>query len=239
MSGLVTVDGIRIEKAGTLVSEEAQIEVKRPDTEYVGRGGDKLAGALESFSIDTAEKVCIDVGASTGGFTECLLDAGAKLVYAVDVGYGQLAYKLRNDPRVVVMERTNIRHLTGDRLDTVPTLATIDVSFISLELVLPKVVELLDRECDVLALVKPQFEVGKGKVGKGGIVRDTSLHKEVLIKMTQLMGELDLGGIELCPSPLVGAKGNQEYFAHACRTSFSTGVDLLAAIDEAISQAAR
>jgi len=179
--------------------------------EYVSRGGQKLEKALEYFDISPEGKVCIDCGASTGGFTDCLLQKGAKLVYAVDVGYGQLAWSLRTDERVVVMERTNIRYVTPDMLEHKPELAVIDLSFISLALVLPVVHKLLTESCDVISLIKPQFEAGKGKVGKKGVVRDPEIHKEVLdafIQNTENAGFLVRG---ITYSPVKGPKGNIEY----------------------------
>jgi 23S rRNA (cytidine1920-2'-O)/16S rRNA (cytidine1409-2'-O)-methyltransferase len=183
---------------------------------YVSRGGDKLAGALDAFGIDPSGRVCLDVGASTGGFTDLLLQRGAAGVIAVDVGYGQLAWSLRQDPRVTVLERVNIRHL--DRLPAPADLAVIDVSFISLRLVLPRVRELLSPPGDVVALVKPQFEVGKGAVGKGGVVRDPAQHGQVLGELRQFAQESGYDIAAEIPSPMLGAKGNREFFLHLRRS---------------------
>jgi 23S rRNA (cytidine1920-2'-O)/16S rRNA (cytidine1409-2'-O)-methyltransferase len=183
---------------------------------YVSRGGDKLAGALDAFGIDPAGRVCLDVGASTGGFTDVLLQRGAARVIAVDVGYGQLAWSLRQDSRVTVLERVNIRNL--DRLPAPADLAVIDVSFISLRLVLPRVRELLSPPGDVVALVKPQFEVGKGAVGKGGVVRDPAQHGQVLGELRQFAQESGYEVAAEIPSPILGAKGNREFFLYLRRS---------------------
>jgi len=211
MAGQVVVGDHAAVKAGQQVSEEVEIRIKGNLLRYVSRGGLKLEKGLDAFGIDTAERIAIDVGASTGGFTDCLLQRGAAMVYAVDVGYGQLAWKLRQDSRVVVLEKTNIRTLTQKRLDPLPDLAVIDASFISLNLVLPPTLALLKRPAYVVALVKPQFEVGKGAVGKGGIVRDPKQHEEVLARMETLA--LELGGtlLGICESPVTGADGNREF----------------------------
>lgn len=211
MAGQVVVGDHAAEKAGQQVLPEVDIRIKGELLPYVSRGGLKLARGLEQFGVDPSGRVAIDVGASTGGFTDCLLQHGAARVYAVDVGYGQLAWKLREDPRVVVLEKTNIRHLQPDQLDPLPDLAVIDASFISLNLVLPPTLALLARPAEVVALVKPQFEVGKGAVGKGGIVRDPKLHDEVLRKMQALATELGAELLGICDSPITGADGNREF----------------------------
>lgn len=208
-AGEVTVDGRREDKPGHLVRLDAMIQLRaRP--RYVGRGGLKLAGALERFGITVAERVCLDVGASTGGFTDCLLQQGAGLVYAVDVGRAQLAWSLRQDPRVVCMERQDIRSLSP--LPQTPSLAVVDVSFISLRLVLGAVATLLSPGGDLLVLVKPQFEAGREQVGKGGIVRSPEVHRTVLraIATWCLAQGWSLQGA--CPSPIQGGDGNQEFF---------------------------
>jgi 23S rRNA (cytidine1920-2'-O)/16S rRNA (cytidine1409-2'-O)-methyltransferase len=210
-AGLVRVAGAVADRPDQLVDPGVGIDLDRVKT-YVSRGGDKLAAALASFGIDPAGRVCLDVGASTGGFTDLLLQRGAARVIAVDVGYGQLAWSLRQDPRVTVLERVNIRHL--DRLPVPADLAVIDVSFISLRLVLPRVRDLLSPPGDVVALVKPQFEVGKGAVGKGGIVRDPDQHRQVL---SELRAFAEANGYEIAgeiPSPILGAKGNREFLLH-------------------------
>lgn len=211
MAGQVVVGDHAAEKAGQQVLPDVEIRIKGEVLPYVSRGGLKLARGLEQFGVDPAGRVAIDVGASTGGFTDCLLQRGAARVYAVDVGYGQLAWKLREDPRVVVLEKTNIRHLQPEQLDPLPDLAVIDASFISLSLVLPPTLALLKRPAELVALVKPQFEVGKGAVGKGGIVRDPKLHDEVLQNMGRLATELGAELLGICDSPITGADGNREF----------------------------
>jgi len=211
MAGLVVVGDHAAQKSGQQVTDEAEIRIKGDLLPYVSRGGLKLEKGLVAFGIKTDNRIAIDVGASTGGFTDCLLQRGASKVYAVDVGYGQLAWKLREDPRVVVLEKTNIRHLQPEQLDPLPDLAVIDASFISLNLVLPPTLALVTRPAEVVALVKPQFEVGKGAVGKGGIVRDPRLHDEVLSNMERLAAELGAELLGICDSPISGADGNREF----------------------------
>ena len=210
-TGKVRVEGNIIDKAGHRFSADAQIELAENLNPYVSRGGLKLAHALKYFAMDIHGLVCMDVGASTGGFTDCLLQKGASKVYAVDVGYGQLDWRLRNDKRVVPIERTNIRYLPPDVLDSQIYLATIDTSFISLRLVIPSILPFMHRESHIIALVKPQFEVGKGKVGKGGIVKDPKLHHEVLDRLILFCNKLKLTVIGVTPSPILGAKGNKEF----------------------------
>lgn len=211
MAGQVVVGNHAAEKAGQQVLPDVEIRIKGEVLPYVSRGGLKLAKGLDAFDICPAGRIAIDVGASTGGFTDCLLQRGAEKVYAVDVGYGQLAWKLREDSRVVVMEKTNIRHLQPEQLEPLPDLAVIDASFISLNLVLPPTLALLARPAEVVALVKPQFEVGKGAVGKGGIVRNPKLHDEVLANMEQLARKLGAELLGICDSPITGADGNREF----------------------------
>ena len=211
MAGQVVVGDHAAQKAGQQVAADVELRIKGELLPYVSRGGLKLEKGLDQFGIDPSGRTAIDVGASTGGFTDCLLQRGASKVYAVDVGYGQLAWKLREDPRVVVMEKTNIRHLQPEQLDPLPDLAVIDASFISLNLVLPPTLALLQRPAEVVALVKPQFEVGKGAVGKGGIVRDPRLHDEVLSNMERLAAELSAELLGICDSPITGADGNREF----------------------------
>ncbi|MGE0157149.1 MAG: TlyA family RNA methyltransferase [Geobacter sp.] len=211
MAGQVVVGDHAAQKAGQQVAADVEIRIKGELLPYVSRGGLKLEKGLDQFGIDPSGRTAIDVGASTGGFTDCLLQRGAAQVYAVDVGYGQLAWKLREDPRVVVLEKTNIRHLQPDQLDPLPDLAVIDASFISLNLVLPPTLALLKRPAEVVALIKPQFEVGKGAVGKGGIVRDPRLHDEVLSNMERLAAELGAELLGICDSPISGADGNREF----------------------------
>lgn len=210
-AGLVTVGGRLAERPDQLVDVETAIAVESGGA-YVSRGGEKLAGALDRFNLDPRGRSCLDVGASTGGFTDVLLRRGATTVIAVDVGYGQLAWSLRQDPRVRVMERINIRHL--DQLPFEADLGVVDVSFISLRLVLPVVRRLLSRPGDVVALVKPQFEAGKGQVGKGGVVRDPALHSQVLRELREFAATIGYGVRGEASSPILGAKGNREFFLH-------------------------
>jgi 23S rRNA (cytidine1920-2'-O)/16S rRNA (cytidine1409-2'-O)-methyltransferase len=221
MAGLVFVDGKPAGKAGELVSEEnkSKIEVRGKIHPYVSRGGLKLAKALDEFGLDVTGVTAIDIGASTGGFTDCLLQRGAAKVYAVDVGYGQLDWKIRNDPRVVVIERTNVRNLKVEDLferkaeagGQRPEVAVIDVSFISLAKVLPAVYNLLTEKADVVALIKPQFEAGRSQVGKGGIVRDEKVRQEVIEKVKAEAKAIGLRTKGLIRSPIEGADGNNEY----------------------------
>ena len=217
MAGLVEVDGVRVDKAGHLVPVSASISLKESAPPYVSRGGMKIEAALEHFSVDVKSLVLLDIGASTGGFTDCLLKHGARKVIAVDVGYGQLDWGLRQDPRVEVLERTNIRYLKPEALKRPAEGAVIDVSFISLKLVVPPVSDLLSDDAFIIALIKPQFEVGKGQVGKGGVVRDPALHRKVIENLTDFFeasGWLVEGYI---PSPLLGPKGNREFLIYLTR----------------------
>ena len=214
LAGKVVVDDHRIDKAGVRVDVASAVRLKGEDIAYVSRGGLKLEKALTCFPVDVQGRVVIDVGASTGGFTDCLLQNGAAKVYAVDVGYGQLAWKLRDDQRVVNMERCNIRLLTVDRLDPLPTLAVIDASFISLSKVLPCTLPLLTADAEVIALIKPQFEVGKGQVGKGGVVKDPLLHQQVIDTVQQLAIELGCEVLGVKESPILGPKGNREFLLY-------------------------
>jgi len=214
MAGLVRVDGKKVDKPGHLVNPSASIDLIGPDHPYVSRGGIKLEAALREFAIDVMGLTILDVGASTGGFTDCLLQHGAKKVIAVDVGYGQLAWSLRIDPRVLVLERTNIRHLStneiGDNVDG----AVIDTSFISLRTVVPATARLLKKDGFILPLIKPQFEAGKGMVGKGGIVRDNILQKSIINDLTAFFKELGLAVYGTFESPIKGSKGNREFFIY-------------------------
>jgi 23S rRNA (cytidine1920-2'-O)/16S rRNA (cytidine1409-2'-O)-methyltransferase len=211
MAGSILVDRRPSDKPGTLVSPDAWVERKGDDIPYVSRGGLKLAAALAHFPVETAGGICLDVGASTGGFTDCLLQHGAVQVYAVDVGYGQMAWKLRQDPRVTVVERTNIRRLGNDQIPVAVDLITIDVSFISLRIVVPAAARFLRPGGSMIALVKPQFEVGKGKVGKGGVVRDPAQHEAVLAELSAFFAELGFACSAPLPSPILGPKGNREF----------------------------
>jgi 23S rRNA (cytidine1920-2'-O)/16S rRNA (cytidine1409-2'-O)-methyltransferase len=211
MAGKVLVDRTVADKPGTRFDERVHIEVKGIDMPYVSRGGLKLEAALEATQFDPSGCICLDVGASTGGFTDCLLQMGAAKVYAVDVGYGQLAWKLRQNPRVVAIERTNIRHITPEAIPETVDLITIDVSFISLKIVIPVVLNFLKPKGSILALIKPQFEVGKGEVGKGGVVRDPGQRDAVIADLRAFCSDIGLQWGLLIPSPILGPKGNQEY----------------------------
>ncbi|MGB9885887.1 MAG: TlyA family RNA methyltransferase [Moorellales bacterium] len=212
LAGQVTVDGRLVDKPGTRVEESARIRLEGEPQRYVSRGGLKLERALAVFGVDLSGRVVLDVGASTGGFTDCALQHGAAKVYAVDVGYGQLAWKLRQDPRVVVLERTNIRYLDRSRLGEAVDLATIDVSFISLLKVLPAVSRLLRPQGQVLALVKPQFEAGRDKVGKRGVVREAAVHRQVLERVVLGAQEHGFFARGVTYSPLKGPEGNIEFW---------------------------
>ena len=212
MAGKIFVNNQPVDKAGFLVSADDSIELKASDIPYVSRGGLKLEAALQSLELNTDGCICLDVGASTGGFTDCLLQNGAACVYAVDVGYGQLAWKLRQDHRVVVIERTNIRHMPVDAISGPVDIVTIDVSYISLKIVVPAVIAYMKKDALILALIKPQFEVGKGEVGKGGVVRDTRLHNKVINDLSAFFTEIGFSCEKVLPSPILGPKGNREFF---------------------------
>jgi len=235
MSGSVYIAGTRAEKPGMQVDDEISVEIRGVPV-YVSRGGQKLEKALELFAISPEGKVCIDCGASTGGFTDCLLKRGAKLVYAVDVGYGQLAWSVRNDPRVVVMERTNIRHVTANMFEPEPELAVIDVSFISLALVLPVVRELLPKDGEVLCLIKPQFEAGRGQVGKKGVVRDPETHKKVLDDFISNAIRSGFAPRGLTYSPLKGPEGNIEFLGWLSCSGDSEIIDINAIVMESYKE---
>ena len=214
MAGLVYVDGQKADKPGISYDESVTLEVRGDTCPYVSRGGLKLEKALRNFGVKPEGYVCSDSGASTGGFTDCLLQQGASKVFAIDVGYGQLDWKIRSDPRVVVMERTNIRYVTPEQLGEPLDLSVIDVSFISLKIVLPTIKTLLKPTGQVLCLIKPQFEAGKEKVGKKGVVREASTHKEVLDNFVALADELEFKILGLTFSPVKGPEGNIEFLAH-------------------------
>lgn len=211
LAGLVLVNEQKIDKVGTLIPEDANIRLLGQEHPYVGRGGVKLAHALREFEIDPSGKIAVDVGASTGGFTDCLLQHGARKVYAVDVGYGQLAWKLLNDPRVISHERTNVRYLTSEDFPEKMDIAVIDLSFISILKILQPVQRLLHPQAEVVALVKPQFEVGKGEVGKGGIVKSPEKHRRVLQDIREYAERLGFQFKGVTESPIKGAKGNTEF----------------------------
>jgi 23S rRNA (cytidine1920-2'-O)/16S rRNA (cytidine1409-2'-O)-methyltransferase len=214
MAGQVVVDDHLADKAGLMVALTSEIRLKGEPLPYVSRGGLKLEKGLDAFGIDVQGLSALDVGASTGGFTDCLLQRGAARVIAVDVGYGQLAWKLREDPRVLSLEKTNIRHLEPEMLPELPDLAVIDASFISLDKVLPPTLRLIKEGGTIVALIKPQFEVGRGQVGKGGVVRDEKKHAEVVESITLLAEGLGLAVLGVCESPILGPKGNKEFLIH-------------------------
>lgn len=214
MSGLVYVNGQKADKPGMSFEEHVQLEVRSGGCPYVSRGGLKLEKALRDFGVDPTGFVCSDSGASTGGFTDCLLQQGASKVFAIDVGYGQLDWKIRSDPRVVVMERTNVRYVTPEQLGEPLDLSVVDVSFISLKIVLPVIKTFLKPTGQVLCLIKPQFEAGKEKVGKKGVVREPETHKEVLDGFVTLANELDFKILGLTFSPVKGPEGNIEFLGH-------------------------
>lgn len=215
MAGDVYVNGGISDKAGTKIDEEAEITVKNDQCPYVGRGGYKLAKAVGTFGLDLAAKTAMDIGASTGGFTDCMLQNGASKVYSVDVGYGQLDWKLRNDPRVVNMEKVNVRYLEPDTIPDRMDFVSIDVSFISLKLIFPVVRELLKKGGELVCLIKPQFEAGREQVGKKGIVRDRDVHRQVIENVIIYAVSNGLKPEELTFSPMTGAKGNIEYLLRA------------------------
>lgn len=218
MEGIVFVDNQKCDKAGEMIKENSVVEVRGNTLKYVSRGGLKLEKALMEFPIDLHGRTAMDIGASTGGFTDCMLQNGAKKVYSVDVGYGQLAWSLRNDERVVNMERTNVRYLTENDIGETPDFASIDVSFISLRLVLPIVKELLSQNGEIIALIKPQFEAGREQVGKKGVVKELSIHIEVIKNIIDFAQGIGLFTEGLSYSPIKGPEGNIEYLLYMKKT---------------------
>lgn len=214
MAGIVYVDGQKEDKAGTTFPETVKIEVRGNTLRYVSRGGLKLEKAMDQFGVELKGKVCMDCGASTGGFTDCMLQNGAVKVYSVDVGHGQLAWKLRNDERVVCMEKTNMRYVTADDIEELAQFVSIDVSFISLKKILPAVRRILVDGGEVVALIKPQFEAGREKVGKKGVVRDQKVHEEVIAMITEFAMDNSFKLLHLDYSPIKGPEGNIEYLLH-------------------------
>ena len=215
MAGIVLVDQQRIDKPGEKVPVESQITLKGKVSPYVSRGGYKLKKAIETFQIDLTDKTIIDIGSSTGGFTDCALQNGAKRSYAIDVGYNQLAWKIRQDQRVICMERTNFRYMTPSQLEFgLPEFACIDVSFISLKIILPVLKELLQPGGEVVALIKPQFEAGKDQVGKKGIIKDSKVHLSVIKEILSFIEALELSILGLTYSPIKGGEGNIEFLVH-------------------------
>ena len=233
MSGIVYVNNQKADKAGMSIPEDAEIEIRGKTNSFVSRGGLKIEKALTYFQIDPKDLCAMDIGASTGGFTDCLLTRGARKVYSIDVGYGQLAWKLRQDPRVVCMERTNIRKVTPDMLDDVPEFAVIDVSFISLKLVLPVVAQLLNEHGRIACLIKPQFEAGKGKVGKKGVVREPEIHLDVLNAFIENAHEAGFHVYNLTFSPIKGPEGNIEFLGYIGKDGEDAGIDTAALVAEA------
>lgn len=237
MAGLVWIDGIREDKPGTKVPVECEIEIKENVNPYVSRGGLKLAKAVSAFNINLAGKTCLDIGASTGGFTDCMLKNGATKVVAVDVGYGQLAWELRNDPRVVCMERTNVRYVKPEDIGFLSDFASIDVSFISLTKVLPAVLALLKDEAELVCLIKPQFEAGREKVGKHGVVRDSAVHKEVIFNIINFFIANNLFIKELSFSPIKGPEGNIEYLLYTTKKENQDSKDINELVERVVSEA--
>jgi 23S rRNA (cytidine1920-2'-O)/16S rRNA (cytidine1409-2'-O)-methyltransferase len=213
LAGQVLVNGQKGDKAGSNIDAAANIELLA-QPRYVGRGGLKLEAALDHFGIDVAGKVCLDVGSSTGGFTDCLLQRGVARVYAIDVGTGQLDWKLRNDPRVIVQEQVNARYLTRQQVPEAIALAVCDVSFISITMILPALAGLLADDAEMVILVKPQFELDRDQVGKGGIIRDPALHHQACQRVEKAVRELGFNA-QIIPSPILGAEGNREFLLHA------------------------
>ena len=226
MAGEVYVNGQKADKAGVMVTEGDEVEVRSKGLRYVSRGGLKLERAVEAFRLDLSGKVCMDIGASTGGFTDCMLQNGAKRVYAVDVGYGQLAWPLRTDGRVVNMERTNIRNVTGEQIPEAIEFVSADVSFISLKLVLPVAYGLMADGAEGVCLIKPQFEAGRGQVGKKGVVRDVAVHRSVLGNVLTFTREIGFGVKGVAFSPITGPEGNVEYLMYIAKLAGEHGSPL-------------
>ena len=238
MSGNVLVNGQREDKAGTMIDVKAEITVKGGQLKYVSRGGLKLEKAMSHFDLTLEGRVCMDVGASTGGFTDCMLQNGAVKVYSVDVGHGQLDWKLRNDPRVVCMEKTNIRYVTPEQIEEPAAFVSIDVSFISLTKVLPPVRELMTEDGEIVCLIKPQFEAGREKVGKKGVVRDPKVHEEVIEKVIDFAATVGLESRKLEFSPIKGPEGNIEYLLHLLKRPDAASVEPFAGnVQEIVAQA--
>ncbi len=239
MAGLVLVDGQKIDKAGTMVKEDAELRILGNALPYVSRGGLKLEKALEVFGISLAGRVMADIGASTGGFTDCALQNGASKVYAIDVGYGQLAWKLRNDPRVVNMERTNIRYVRPEDIGELLDFASIDVAFISLEKVLEPAKHLLKDAGEIVALIKPQFEAGRGNVGKKGVVRDPEVHRQVIRAVAAYSRDIGFWPAGLTFSPVKGPEGNIEYLVRLAQSETGPDAATEEKIDGVVAEAHR
>jgi len=223
MAGKGFVEGKRIDKPGTMINADARLQLQGEDSLYVSRGGEKMEGALKAFGIDPKGMIIMDIGASTGGFTDCMLQKGAQKVYAVDVGYGQLAWKLQKDLRVVNLERRNVRYLKREEVQEETDLILIDTSFISIEKFLPHLLGFLKKGGSLLCLIKPQFEVGKGEVGKGGVVRNKALHEKVIDRISRFSQRLGLKVLGITESPLLGPKGNKEFFIYLKKESERNG----------------
>ena len=237
MAGIVYVDGQKEDKAGTKVTVTAKLEVKGNQMKYVSRGGYKLEKAMDVFGIRLDGKICLDIGASTGGFTDCMLQNGASKVYAIDVGYGQFAWKLRNDERVVCLEKTNVRYVTHEQVPDEGDFASIDVSFISLTKVLPAVLGVLGEKGQLVCLIKPQFEAGREKVGKKGVVRDGSVHREVIEMIVEYVRTQSLGILGLDFSPIKGPEGNIEYLIYLDKSRSGMHEDeVQARVDTVVAQ---
>lgn len=232
MAGQVYVDGQKCDKAGENIDIEKTPEIRGETLRYVSRGGLKLEKAINTFPIDLNGKICMDIGASTGGFTDCMLQNGAKKVFAVDVGYGQFSWKLRNDERVVNMERTNIRYVKPEDIGVSLDFASIDVSFISLKLVLPVLYELLADSGEAVALIKPQFEAGRGQVGKKGVVRDINIHYSVVENILDFAKTVGFSVCGLSFSPIKGPEGNIEYLVYLKKGGISEEIDMKAVVDK-------
>jgi 23S rRNA (cytidine1920-2'-O)/16S rRNA (cytidine1409-2'-O)-methyltransferase len=233
----VTVRGVVAEKAATLVGPDEPIELEGPARRFVSRGGEKLEAAFDRFALDVLERRCLDAGASTGGFTDCLLKRGAAAVVAVDVGYGQLAWMLRTDPRVTVLERTNVRDLQASDLPFRPSVVTADLSFISLRVALPPLVAIAEAGARFVLLAKPQFEAGREDVGRGGVVRDPAVWRRVVLDVADACRSSGLGPQGVMASPLLGPAGNAEFLVHAVRGADPIALDVQAAVDEALDLA--
>ena len=236
MAGLIFVDGKRVDKAGEKVKVDADIIFKGEKLKYVSRGGLKLEKAMNTFGIDLTDKVCMDIGASTGGFTDCMLQNNASKVFAVDVGYGQFAWKLRTDERVVCMEKTNIRYVTPEDIGIALDFASIDVSFISLRTIMPAVKALLGDKGEVVALIKPQFEAGRDKVGKKGVVRDKEVHLELINTIVNFLMENELNVLGLSYSPIKGPEGNREYLVYFTKDKEKEGNFELSQIEDVVNE---
>ncbi|AAK80035.1 23S rRNA (cytidine1920-2'-O)/16S rRNA (cytidine1409-2'-O)-methyltransferase [Clostridium acetobutylicum] len=225
MAGEIYVDDLRIDKCGQKVKVSSKVEFRGEKMPYVSRGGYKLERAIKSFGLGLKDKVCFDIGASTGGFTDCMLQNGASKVFAIDVGYGQFAWKLRTDPRVVCMERTNVRYVTPEDIGEFGNFASIDVSFISLKKVIPVVINLLKDDGEIVALIKPQFEAGREKVGKRGVVREPETHIEVINTIVDFLKEMKLSILGITYSPIKGPEGNIEYLVYFSKKCIQVDYD--------------